>query len=556
MRYKSINRIKYKPSDIIILLINTLAFILGAVYLIFGSSSIYWNIYGIYMLIVLTCNIVHAYFDCKYDLKGYAYLGLSTLLMIFIPILNMLFSFLPSHHSSRGMIPCAAVLSLFVFSGFMAAQNMFKKKTDVELLLLQIADKYESEAKNRKIIRIVSIIILSFFLIIGFFISYGILVINKLWKTEVFLSAFALFYAFLFLSAGTLIIKLLNRNKKLYIKLAYLSITLFIFICCLVPIFSVPALIGEADTSYSRAFGEDYKTFPNYQSFYFRRTAFSIPEYFFGTASKDYTVRRDIPFYSGTEGIDKGLRLYFDVYNSSKDGDMLPGGNSVLIRIHGGEWKYGDKGFQNSAQTNKYFASQGYVVFDIQYGLGANNRMPPNALNYIHGDFSVDDMVRHIGVFMDYLAQNHKEFNANIDSVFISGSSAGGNLALASGISHTSGKYPDIASSKVKIKGIIPFYPANGLAQSMGLISSEEFSNPGLNADYLSPPCLIFQGTHDGLVNTEVTKQLLTDYVNGGNKKCSIIHIPYGGHSSDIYFSGYYNQVFLYYMERFMYQYR
>jgi hypothetical protein len=29
--------------------------------------------------------------------------------------------------------------------------------------------------------------------------------------------------------------------------------------------------------------------------------------------------------------------------------------------------------------------------------------------------------------------------------------------------------------------------------------------------------------------------------------------MPFGGHASDFYFTGYYNQIFLYYMERFIY---
>jgi hypothetical protein len=50
-------------------------------------------------------------------------------------------------------------------------------------------------------------------------------------------------------------------------------------------------------------------------------------------------------------------------------GEDLPGQNSTLIRIHGGGWVSGDKGGSNMVQMNKYFAAQGYIVFDIQYGL-------------------------------------------------------------------------------------------------------------------------------------------------------------------------------------------
>jgi acetyl esterase/lipase len=555
MGYNSLKR-KFLPFNMIIFVVNIAAFILGAVYLLFGTNSVFWNIYGFLMLIVLLCNIAYAYFNCKFNHKGHLYLSLSTLFMIIIPIFNMLVSFSPTHQSSRSIISCAAIFILFALGGFMAGQNIFKKKTEVELFLLQITDKYENEPKNKKRRRITLIILLSFVLFIGLTISYGILVINRIWRTDVFLSAFGLFYAYLFLSVGILIITLL-RKKDNHIKLIYLAITMIVFISCLVPVFSIPSFLRESDISYSHGFSEDYKSNPDFNNAYFRKVKFSIPEYFFGTVSKDYTVKKDIPFYFGVDGVDKDLILYFDVYGPKNDADMLPGGNSVLIRIHGGEWKYGDKGFLNSAQMNKYFASQGYVVFDIQYGLSKiNNKLPVWSWGKQHGDYTVDDMVRHIGIFLKYLADNHKQFNANIDSVLISGSSAGGNLALATAIAHESGKYPNIADPRIIFKGIIPFYPANGLAQNMGLEASEEFSNPGINADYHSPPCLVFQGTHDGLVSPEVSNQVVLDNVNGGNKKCSIIYMPYGGHSCDIYFSGYYNQVLLYYMERFMFQYR
>lgn len=549
MWYGRFNSSKQKPSDIIILFINILAFIAGVIYLVYGSDNIYWNIYGIYMMIVLICNIVYAFIDYKHDIKGYLYLGVSILSMLLVPAFNVLVSFSPSHRSSRSIVSCAFVLLLFALGSFMAYKNIFRKKTDVELLLFKIADKYEPEPKLRKRIRIALIVILTFLLFTGLFFSYSILFSNFIWKTEVFISAFALFYTFLFLSTGLLIIKLLNRNKKTYIKVIFLLLTLFVITGCLAPIVSVPAIIREADVSYRNAYGEDYKTLPDYENPYFRKIVFSIPEYFFGTATRDFLVKRDILFYTGNDGVDKDLRLFFDVYSSSKDADMLPGGNSVLIRIHGGGWKSGDKGHLNNTQMNKYFASQGYVVFDIQYGLNDSDMASSDAVtSQRYGDFTINDMVRHIGIFMKYLADNHEEFNANIDSVFISGVSAGGNLAMASGLINT--------NSPLHINGIIPFYPANALAQKMGVEASDTFSDPGLNIDELSPPCLIFQGTHDGLVKPEITEKLLEEYLNSGNNECAIIYMIFGGHSSDIYFSGYYNQVFLYYMERFMFQYR
>jgi len=49
----------------------------------------------------------------------------------------------------------------------------------------------------------------------------------------------------------------------------------------------------------------------------------------------------------------------------------------------------------------------------------------------VSGEYTIDDMVRHLGEFTTYLADNHENFGASIDSVFISGGSTGGHLANA-----------------------------------------------------------------------------------------------------------------------------
>ena len=557
MGYRMSNR--NKVLYIIMLVANCIAFILGAIYLIWNPDNILTNIYGAYLMLVLLINIIQAYCDPNYDKKGFLYLAISILFMLLIPVFNSFFSFLPTHKYSRSIFSSIAILTLFIFGGIIAALNLFKRKSDIDLLLIQIAEKHEKEPKNQRITRHISIVILSLFLVVGLFILFSILFNNNLWRTEVFISAYSLFYAYVFLSVGALLIKLMNRDKKSFVKLLCFILTLCIFIICILPVASVPTLIKSAETSYLNAF-DPYDDNPIFNTIdAFRHNKFSIPEYFLGTISGDYNVRNDVPFYTGTEGVDKDLSLYFDVYTSSEDASSLPGGNSVLIRIHGGEWKYGDKGFLNNAQMNKYFANQGYVVFDIQYGLSSiNNRFIPanNNMNR-YGEFTIDDMVRHLGKFTQYLAENHEEFNANIDSVFISGNSAGGNLALASGLAHSTGDYQNVFGPNIKIKGIIPFYPANALAQEMGLAESDSnYTDPGILVDELSPPCLIFQGQHDNIVKTTTTMKIEEKYSAHDNDECAIIFMPFGGHSCDIYFSGYYNQTFLYYMERFMFYYR
>ena len=84
----------------------------------------------------------------------------------------------------------------------------------------------------------------------------------------------------------------------------------------------------------------------------------------------------------------------------------LPGANSVIIRIHGGGWTTGDKRIGNMPLMNRYFAAQGYCVFDIQYGL--NNKSGVSFLQgmsseTVRGNYSINDMVRHVGLFCQIL---------------------------------------------------------------------------------------------------------------------------------------------------------
>ncbi len=272
-----------------------------------------------------------------------------------------------------------------------------------------------------------------------------------------------------------------------------------------------------------------------------------------GERTSDYTVREDVLYYEGIEGTDKGLRLHFDAYMPP-----VASSNPVLIRIHGGYWTMGDKGASNYSAINKHFANLGYVVFDIQYGLSNKDETFMTSLTpeSIKGDFSVDDMVRHIGIFTVYLADHADEYGADTGSVFISGASAGGQLAVASALGITGGKYTDILDSRLNIKGLIPYYPANGLADNTGLRGIPDLIDPTALIDNNSPPCLIYHGTHDGIVPPAIADALQEAYVNKSDSPCALLWMNFAGHGSDFFTPGYYNQVFNYFMERFMTKYR
>ena len=172
----------------------------------------------------------------------------------------------------------------------------------------------------------------------------------------------------------------------------------------------------------------------------------------------------------------------------------------------------------------------------------------------VSGEFSIDDMVRHHREFTTYLADNHEDFGASIDSVFFSGGSAGGHLANAVALGLSSGQYTDLLDERLTLSGIIPIYPANVLADYQDIDGEDELVDPALLVNENSPPALVYQGDNDRIVDPRVAELFEEAYLNSGNTDIAVIRLPYGEQASDLYFPGVYSQTFIYYMERFMYQ--
>ena len=376
---------------------------------------------------------------------------------------------------------------------------------------------------------------------------------------EIFISGFSLFHAFILLSVAVIVLKLQNRPGSagaLFVGVLGLAC----FALYLLPLMGTPATIAAAEEVYSRTFGSTGVEQPDGSSSkkYFQNKPFSLPAYFLGMPPGEYRFKKDVVFYEGSCGVDRGLDLRCDVFMPPEDRIDLPGWGTALIRIHGGAWIGGDKGFANMMQVNKYFASQGYTVFDLQYGLtdlveltlpALQSRVGPPGLI---GPYTLDDMVRHLGLFTRYLASHADEYGLDLDSVFISGGSAGGHLTTALALALSGGGHPDLFSDELKIKGYLPLYPAieTGFLPEIGV--APEWIDVKLLVGENSPPCLIFQGKKDGMVDFRTARRFREAYRALGNDKCAVMEFEWAGHASDFYFPGYFNQIWIYYMERFM----
>ncbi|OHD54324.1 MAG: hypothetical protein A2Y33_01350 [Spirochaetes bacterium GWF1_51_8] len=541
----------------ILVFANFLALALGTVYLLDSSGTVFWNIFAIFMVTTLLGNLVSVAVGGKYSFLDYGYLLLSMAVFIFIPLANTGVSFDPSFIESRSILSNILLLSLFVFGGVIAYIRIYIQEKSAGQP--KAVKKLLEENKVKDIVKIVLIGISLAVLLTGVYVSYDLLTRNKGVLFEVFIPGFSLFLALFFITLTLSIVKL-GKNKTSLFNLSVLSLGLLIFAVCMLPFMAVQEMIVNSERSYLTAFGPAPKNFStNKNTVQFKEVPFSLPDYLFGTYNREYTLIEDVVFYEGKNGVDNGIKLRFDVYLPPK-GKVLPGGNSILVRFHGGAWTIGDKSSMNFPQVNKYFASLGYVVFDVQYGLNNTRKkfvdafeMPEN----VGGDFRIDDMLRHAGMFFKYLKQHYSEYGANIDSVFLSGNSAGGQLACAAGLALSSGKHSDLLPPQgLKIKGLILLYPANGLSKNMGIDGTAELADPALMAEKNSPPCLVFHGEMDGFVDPKISQVFREAYIAKGNTHCAVLTMPLAGHGSDFYFSGFYNQIFTYYMERFMYLYK
>ncbi len=372
-----------------------------------------------------------------------------------------------------------------------------------------------------------------------------------------------LFWAIIMLANGLLFIKMTRRYRSKKIFRTMGTITLTIGIIMLLPLAATAVIdVPLAENHFSEAFGADWHArIPASAESFFLPSRFVMPGYYLGVPPKNCIIKRDVPFYDGNTGpaVDAGISLEFDAYLPPNNGVGLPRANSTLIRIHGGGWISGDKVSGNMLQMNEYLAAQGYCVFDIEYGL--NNLIPSylpilGFLTPLHivGNFTKYDMIRHIGLFCKYLT-DHNEYGANLSSVFISGGFVGGYLTCATALAIASGNYTDLFGTGIHIQGYVPFYPGIRPADS-DTATPIELREPYRLINASSPLCLIYQGLEDSIVFPIDTEDFQENYTTHGNTKCAVIWFSGSGHLGDFYFTGYYNQLFLYYMERFLYLYR
>lgn len=564
------------------LVLNVVSIIYGGLFVAVRGKAPLPTLFGVILLAALTLNIAltFIYFKRGAGLKmqrwSGAYLVLSMAAMAAMSLGGFAASSVYDPRSAT-IILCAVVYPAYFATlavGALLARLTLREPRGVGAAGGEGGTTAEPGRFTRG--RIVLLAVLFPLLASGLFSAY-ILLSHYPGLLQVPVSPSALFLAFFYPALAVLILKV-YRKPHCPVSSITGAVGLFLFLLFMLPLLMTPAAAARAEADFSAAFGADWRERlnPAHES-RFLEHRFSLPAYFLGYPSGDYTYQRDILFYEGTSGVDEGVQLYFDVFAPPAGQEGLPGEGSTIIRIHGGAWIAGNKGPANMLQMNKYLAAQGYTVFDVQYGLNNSVNIPQIMMLYdflsffarrvpaspvisglgaptaVTGPFTLDDIVRHIGIFTGYLAEHGGEYGASLNAVFISGGSAGGQLATAAALAMAGGAHNHIFNSGITIKGYVPFYPANKatkLLESIG--GAAEWVDVELLVRQDSPPCLIFQGTRDGMVPPDTARSFRDRYREAGNVRCAVLYQPLGAHASDYQFTGYYNQVFLYYMERFL----
>lgn len=216
------------------------------------------------------------------------------------------------------------------------------------------------------------------------------------------------------------------------------------------------------------------------------------------------------------------------VYASRPTGDLhldlylpaTPAPHPLVIWIHGGGWKFGDKAWMLYVRR---LTRQGFAIASIQYRLSGTAKYPA----------AIDDCRD----ALHWLEKNGRNYGLDTDHIFMSGASAGGHLAA----------FIALEAGRSQIRALCLLYPAVDLT---GFANQD--AKHGYLPDFLggsvnqkraeaiqgspvnhvrgnAPPCLIFHGDKDTLVPIAQSEEL-NDKLHAEGVESHLIVVPGEGH--------------------------
>ncbi|MBD3228787.1 MAG: prolyl oligopeptidase family serine peptidase [Candidatus Lokiarchaeota archaeon] len=395
-------------------------------------------------------------------------------------------------------------------------------------------------------------------------------------------------YSILFFPLIILIMARLHGKKKKLWLIPIVFGLIIISLNALPLIAGIQKPINDGEAQFRDIFGSNYMAkIPTELKSKFMDIPYNFWEMYNHHETYDCNITENIPYLTIPEYNDT---FYFDYYCPKSGNGPFP----TIINIHGGGWVLGNKGFpENRPHATMYLASQGYCIFDIQYGLA---RFPNMSIGNIevdsllemiqntlgreltNGSYPVTDQIVHVmGNFTNFLVDNADDYKINLSSVFITGNSAGGHLTECFIGWNTTYRHI-FPTENITIKGLIPFYGISNFSGLMymaedpllnqvddplaimtqffgGDISNTTFNkkiSPISMIDSSAPPILLLHGTNDELVPIEQSRELKAAYDMNATNPAILIEFPFTGHAFDYVFGSPGGQISLYYIERFL----
>ncbi|HEX4743554.1 MAG TPA: alpha/beta hydrolase [Candidatus Limnocylindria bacterium] len=305
-----------------------------------------------------------------------------------------------------------------------------------------------------------------------------------------------------------------------------------------IPLARAPAAIADVDRQLREVFGAE----PD------GRPALSVGTSLLGLRAPDVLVARDVEFRVA------GGSLRLDRYLPPAEGTDRP----VIVVVHGGSWRGGDKGqsLTSTTEWSRTLAGRGFVVYDIQYRLAPEVRHPV--------------AMQDVRCALAYVRANARADGADPERVVLLGRSAGAHLALLA--AYRGSEEP--CGPAARVRGVVAMYgPTDLLAAYADPGDPDLIGGRSVLRDYIggtpddardrfldamprtwldgAVPTLLIHGQADQIVYPRHAEDLAARLRERG---VPVVHVrlPWSGHSFDAVSVGVGGQIALAATERFV----
>jgi acetyl esterase/lipase len=327
-----------------------------------------------------------------------------------------------------------------------------------------------------------------------------------------------------------------KQSRRLAVSLGCIALALGLSIS---PLLQFSATQQRAESAITASLGRDYlDRIPQSVTAQMRSQPSNLSTLWGGIASPEVRIDRYIPFAAAD-----GSQLAMNIYRPAKVGKY-----PALVAIYGGAWQRGSA--DNEEEFNRYIAARGYVVWALDYRHAPKSKFPAQ----------IEDIRAAFAVMKAQAASKETD----LDRVAIIGRSAGAQLAMLAAyrqdlpiravinyygpVNLTAGynepPVPDPIDSRATLRDFL-----GGTPQEFPQLYRDASPISAVKAGL--PPTLLIYGGKDRIVESKYGKYLADTLTKLGNRSI-FIEIPWADHAFDAVFTGFSNQLALYYTERFL----